>query len=61
MTSQQITISYFSSELIECPSSLKPYKVVKFANKLDSYEVVSKKFGDVKKLFYLNNFLRPMN
>ena len=29
---------------------LKSYKVIKFANKLDSYEVVSKKFGDVKKI-----------
>ena len=50
MTSQQITISYFSSKLTECPSSLKPYKVVDFANKLESYEVVRKKFGDVKKI-----------
>ena len=32
---------------------LKSYKVIKFANKLDSYEVVSKKFGDVKKISLL--------
>ena len=50
MTSQQITISYLNSKLTECPSLLKSYKVIKFANKLDSYEVVSKKFGDVKKI-----------
>ena len=29
---------------------LKSYKVVKFANILKSYKVVSKKFGDVKKI-----------
>ena len=29
---------------------LKSYKVVKFANMLKSYKVVSKKFGDVKKI-----------
>ena len=29
---------------------LKSYKIINFANKLDSYEVVSKKFGDVKKI-----------
>ena len=36
--------------LQECPSLLKSYKVVKFANMLKSYKVVSKKFGDVKKI-----------
>ena len=35
---------------MECRSLLKFYEVIKFANKLDSYEVVSKKFGDVKKI-----------
>ena len=29
---------------------LKCYRVVKFANKLNSYNLVSKKFGDVKKI-----------
>ena len=29
---------------------LKSYKVVNFANKLNSYKLVSKKFGDVKKI-----------
>ena len=50
MTSQQIKTSYLNSELTELPSLLKSYKIINFANKLDSYEVVSKKFGDVKKI-----------
>ena len=50
MTSQQIKTSYLNSKLTELPSLLKSYKVIKFANKLDSYEVVSKKFGDGKKI-----------
>ena len=50
MTSQQITTSYLNSELMECPSSLKPYKVVDFANIPQANKVVSKKFGDVKKI-----------
>jgi len=29
---------------------LKSYKVINFANKLNSYKIVSKKFGDVKKI-----------
>ncbi len=35
---------------MECPSSLKYYKVVKLANKPQAYKAVSKKFGDVKKI-----------
>ena len=50
VTSQQITTSYLNSELMECPSSLKYYKVVKFANMLQANREVSKKFGDVKKI-----------
>ena len=41
---------WFSCELIECPSLLKSNKVINFANKLNSYKLVSKKFGDVKKI-----------
>ncbi len=36
--------------LQECPSLLKSYKVIKFANTLRAYKAVSKKFGDVKKI-----------
>ena len=50
MTSQQITTSYFSSKLTEWLSLLKSYRAIKFANKLNSYKIVSKKFGDVKKI-----------
>ena len=32
------------------PSLLKANKVINFANKLNSYKLVSKKFGDVKKI-----------
>ena len=39
-----------SSELIECSSLLKFYEIVKFANKPQANKVVSKKFGDVKKI-----------
>ena len=54
MTSQRITTSYLNSELMECSSSLKSNKVIKFANKLNSYKLVSKKFGDVKKFHCLS-------
>ena len=37
-------------KLIEYPSLLKCYKVVKFANKPQANKTVSKKFGDVKKI-----------
>ena len=50
MNSQQIATLYLNSELMECPSSLKCYKVVKFANIPQANKVVSKKFGDVKKI-----------
>ena len=42
--------SYLHSDLMECPSLLKSYKVIKFANKLNCYKLISKKFGDVKKI-----------
>ena len=50
MTSQQIATSYLNSELMKCPSSLKSYKVVDFANIPQANKAVSKKFGDVKKI-----------
>ena len=37
-------------KLIECPSLLKSYKVINFANKPQANKAVSKKFGDVKKI-----------
>ena len=43
-----------TSEIIECPSLLKSYKVVKFANMLKSYKAVSKKSGGVKNFQCLN-------
>ena len=42
--------SYLFMSLEECPSLLKSYKVIKFANTLRAYKAVSKKFGDVKKI-----------
>ena len=36
--------------LQECPSLLKSYKAITFANKPQANKVVSKKFGDVKKI-----------
>ena len=36
--------------LARVPSLLKSNEIVKFANKLNSYKLVSKKFGDVKKI-----------
>ena len=36
--------------LWECPSLLKSYEFVKFANTPQANKVVSKKFGDVKKI-----------
>ena len=36
--------------LRECPSLLKSYKVITFANKSQANKAVSKKFGDVKKI-----------
>ncbi len=50
MTSKQITTSNLRRKLIECPNLLKPYQVVWFANIPKANKVVSKKFGDVKKI-----------
>ena len=50
MTSQQITTSYLNSELVDCPSLLKSNKEIIFANNPQANKVVSKKFGDVKKI-----------
>ena len=50
MTSQQIATSYLNSELMECPSSLKSNKERILANKPQANKLVSKKFGDVKKI-----------
>ena len=50
MNSQQIATSYLNSELMECPSLLKSNKEMILVNKPQANKVVSKKFGDVKKI-----------
>ncbi len=50
MNSQQIATSYLNRELMECPSLLKSNKEMILVNKPQANKVVSKKFGDVKKI-----------
>ncbi len=44
------TTFYLAMSLRECSSLLKSYEFVKFANTPQANKVVSKKFGDVKKI-----------
>ncbi len=51
---------YSIVSLRECPSVLKSYEFVKFANKLKANKVVSKKFGDVKKIPLFERANKPL-